>query len=104
MELIGKLKEKVAKAKTNDEKKKLIEEAGIRLNTEELEKIGGVLPPISNNSSEAGIRLNSDELEKIGGVEPAPTTSDSCESKAGLNPDDLEKIGGGVSVFDQFIR
>ena len=41
MELIGKLKEKVAKAKTNDEKKKLIEEAGIRLNTEELEKIGG---------------------------------------------------------------
>ena len=45
MELIGKLKEKVAKAKTNDEKKKLIEEAGIRLNTEELEKIGGGITP-----------------------------------------------------------
>lgn len=41
MELIGKLKERVEKAKTKDEKKKIIEEAGIRLNTEELEKIGG---------------------------------------------------------------
>lgn len=66
MELIGKLKERVEKAKTKDEKKKIIEEAGIRLNTEELEKIGGVLKS-PNNSSETGTRLNPDELEKIGG-------------------------------------
>ena len=41
IELIGKLKEKVEKAKTKDEKKKIIEEAGIRLDSDELEKIGG---------------------------------------------------------------
>ena len=41
MELIGKLKEKVDKAETKEEKKKLIEEAGVALTDDELDKVAG---------------------------------------------------------------
>ena len=41
MELIGKLKEKVDNAETKEEKKELIEEAGIQLTDDELEKVAG---------------------------------------------------------------
>lgn len=41
MELIGKLKEEVDKAETKEEKKKIIEEAGIALTDDELDKVAG---------------------------------------------------------------
>ena len=41
MELTGKLKEKVDQAKTREEKKKIIEEAGIALTDDELDKVAG---------------------------------------------------------------
>jgi hypothetical protein len=41
MRLIGKLKEEVEKAETKEEKKVLIEEAGMELDDEELEQIAG---------------------------------------------------------------
>ena len=41
MRLIGKLKEEVEKAETKEEKKELIEEAGMELDDEELEQIAG---------------------------------------------------------------
>ena len=41
MKLIGKLKEKVDKAETREEKKKIIEEAGVALTDEELDKVAG---------------------------------------------------------------
>ena len=41
MRLIGKLKEEVEKAETKEEKKVLIEEAGMELNDEELEQVAG---------------------------------------------------------------
>ena len=46
MELIGKLKKNVDKASTKEEKRELIEEAGMKLNDVELEMItGGFAPP-----------------------------------------------------------
>ena len=39
MKLTGKLKEQVEKAETKEEKKALIENAGMELNDEELEKV-----------------------------------------------------------------
>ena len=41
MKLIGELKEKVEKAETKEEKKALIEEAGMELDDEELEQVAG---------------------------------------------------------------
>ena len=41
MKLIGKLKEKVDKAETREAKKKIIEEAGVALTDEELDKVAG---------------------------------------------------------------
>lgn len=41
MKLIGALKEKVEKAETMEEKKRLIEEAGIELTDEEIEMVSG---------------------------------------------------------------
>ena len=41
MELTGKLKEQVEKAETKEEKKSLIEDAGMELNDEELDQISG---------------------------------------------------------------
>ena len=43
MKLIGKLKEEVEKAETKEEKKVLIEEAGMELDDEELEQVAGGL-------------------------------------------------------------
>lgn len=41
MELTGKLKEQVEKAETKEEKKSLIEDAGMELTDEELEQVAG---------------------------------------------------------------
>lgn len=41
MKLIGKLKEMVDKAETKEEKKELIEKAGVQLTDDELEKVAG---------------------------------------------------------------
>ncbi len=41
MRLVGKLKEKVEKTETKEEAKKLIKEAGIELNDDELDQISG---------------------------------------------------------------
>ena len=41
MELTGKLKEQVEKAESKDEKKSLIENAGMLLNDEELDMVSG---------------------------------------------------------------
>ena len=43
MELTGKLKEQVEKAETKEEKKRLIKDAGMELNDEELEQVLGGL-------------------------------------------------------------
>ena len=44
MELTGKLKEEVEKAETKEEKKRLIEDAGMELTDEELDQVAGGLP------------------------------------------------------------
>ena len=49
MELTGKLKEQVEKAETKEEKKSLIEDAGMELTDEEMDEVaggigGGLLP------------------------------------------------------------
>ncbi len=44
MELTKELKEKVEKAKSVEEAKKIIEEAGIKLTEEELDQVAGGLP------------------------------------------------------------
>ena len=41
MKLTGKLKEQVEKAETKEEKKSLIENAGMELNDEELDQVAG---------------------------------------------------------------
>ncbi len=41
MKLVGKLNEKVSKAKSNEEAKELIKEAGMELTDEELEQVSG---------------------------------------------------------------
>lgn len=41
MELIGELKEKVEKAESKEEKKELIEAAGVLLNDDELDRVAG---------------------------------------------------------------
>lgn len=41
MRLVGRLKEEVEKAETKEEKKVLIEEAGMELDDEELEQVAG---------------------------------------------------------------
>jgi bacteriocin-like protein len=48
MRLIGKLKEEVEKAETKEEKKELIEEAGMELDDEELEQVSGGLGNLKN--------------------------------------------------------
>ena len=48
MRLIGKLKEEVEKAETKEEKKVLIEEAGMELDDEELEQVSGGLGNLKN--------------------------------------------------------
>ena len=48
MELTGELKEKVEKAENRDQAKKLIEEAGILLDDEEMEQVsGGLRAPVT---------------------------------------------------------
>lgn len=44
MQLTKELKEKVEKAKSVEEAKKIIEEAGIKLTEEELDQVAGGLP------------------------------------------------------------
>ena len=44
MRLVGRLKEEVEKAETKEEKKVLIEEAGMELDDEELEQVAGGMP------------------------------------------------------------
>ena len=44
MELTGKLKEEVEKAETKEEKKSLIEDAGMELTDEEMDKVSGGMP------------------------------------------------------------
>ena len=47
MKLTGNLKKQVEKAESKDEKKNLIETAGMLLNDDELEKVsGGILQPM----------------------------------------------------------
>ncbi len=41
MKLTGELKEQVEKAETKEEKKKLLEDAGIKLTDDELDKVAG---------------------------------------------------------------
>ena len=41
MELIGKLKEKISKAKSKDEAKDIMEDAGMRLTDDELDVVAG---------------------------------------------------------------
>ena len=41
MKLVGELKEKVEKAKTNEEAKEIIEEAGMELTDEEMDQVAG---------------------------------------------------------------
>ena len=41
MELVGKLEDEVGKAETKEEKKKIIEEAGIALTDDKLDKVAG---------------------------------------------------------------
>ena len=57
MELTGKLKEQVEKAETKEEKKSLIEDAGMELSAEEAKKI----------LEEAGITLDDAELDQVAG-------------------------------------
>ena len=44
MELTGKLKEEVEKAETKEEKKSLIEDAGMELTDEEMDQVAGGAP------------------------------------------------------------
>ena len=60
MELTGKLKEEVEKAETKEEKKSLIEDAGMELSAEEAKKI----------LEEAGLELTDTGLDQIAGGEP----------------------------------
>ena len=48
MRLVGKLQEEVEKAETREEKKELIEEAGMELDDEELEQVSGGLGNLKN--------------------------------------------------------
>ena len=48
MRLVGKLQEEVEKAETREEKKALIEEAGMELDDEELEQVSGGLGNLKN--------------------------------------------------------
>ena len=48
MRLVGRLKEEVEKAETKEEKKVLIEEAGMELDDEELEQVSGGLGNLKN--------------------------------------------------------
>ena len=52
MELTGKLKEQVENAKTKEEKKRLIEDAGMELTDEDMEKVAGGGYSISEEDSE----------------------------------------------------
>ena len=56
MKLIGKLKEMVEKAETREEKKELIEAAGVALTDEELDKVAGgnespSRPPVTDDDN-----------------------------------------------------
>ncbi|MCR5235249.1 MAG: bacteriocin [Lachnospiraceae bacterium] len=55
MKLVGKLNEKVSKAKSNEEAKEIIKEAGMELTDEELEQVSGGYGPgdTSNNKTKA---------------------------------------------------
>lgn len=52
MKLTGKLKEEVEKAETKEEKKSLIQDAGIELSDEEMEQVAGGGYSISEEDSE----------------------------------------------------
>ena len=57
MKLKGKLKEQVEKAETKEEKKSLIEDAGMELTDEELDQIsGGVVDGIDGESMSESFR------------------------------------------------
>ena len=57
MKLTGKLKEQVEKAETKEEKKSLIEDAGMELTDEELDQIsGGVVDGIDGVSMSESFR------------------------------------------------
>ena len=58
MKLTGKLKEQVEKAETKEEKKSLIEDAGMELTDEELDQIsGGVVDGIDGVSMSESVRM-----------------------------------------------
>ena len=63
MELTGKLKEQVEKAETKEEKKSLIEDAGMELSAEEAKKI----------LKDAGMELTDEEMDQVAGGAPRPT-------------------------------
>ena len=67
MELIGKLKEKVDQAETREEKKKLLEAAGVALTDDELDKVAGGGPGDSQavNIIKCGSILDRDGIEGI---------------------------------------
>ena len=46
MEVAKELKEKLENAKTEEEAKKILEEAGVELTDEEMDKVAGGRPPI----------------------------------------------------------
>ena len=64
MELTGKLKEQVEKAETKEEKKSLIEDAGMKLSAAEAKKI----------LKDAGLELTDAELEQVAGGLPRKIT------------------------------
>ena len=64
MELTGKLKEQVEKAETKEEKKSLIEDAGMELSAEEAKKI----------LKDAGLELTDAELDQVAGGLPRKIT------------------------------
>ena len=69
MELTKELKEKVEKAKSVEEAKKIIEEAGIKLTEEELDQVAGGLPrritKVSQKASASPLREQSTETDNM---------------------------------------
>ena len=64
MKLTGNLKEQVEKAETKEEKKSLIEDAGMELSAEEAKKI----------LKDAGLELTDTELDQVAGGLPRKIT------------------------------
>ena len=72
MKLTGKLKEEVEKAETKEEKKRLIEDAGMELSKELKEKVQNAKSAEEAKKilEESGLELTDTELDQIAGGEP----------------------------------